>query len=100
MRDPESLRFLGAFVFGRPLPALANGHMTALAEVAYAHGGVVDKFVGDLIMVVFGAPLSQGEDARRAVDCARAMLQVRRRLNDGSSQPRWKWALALRQARS
>ncbi|WP_395740645.1 adenylate/guanylate cyclase domain-containing protein [Prosthecobacter sp.] len=63
---------------------LLNEHMTALTEVAYQHGGIVDKFVGDLIMVLFGAPQSTGEDAVKAVQCALSMLQVRRRLNEVS----------------
>lgn len=60
---------------------LLNEHMTALTDVAYQHGGIVDKFVGDLIMVLFGAPQSTGEDAVRAVQCALSMLRVRRELN-------------------
>lgn len=63
---------------------LLNEHMTALTAVAYEHGGMVDKFVGDLIMVLFGAPLSTGEDAIRAVQCALSMLRVRRELNQTS----------------
>ncbi|HAV65360.1 MAG TPA: hypothetical protein DCY13_23670, partial [Verrucomicrobiales bacterium] len=45
---------------------LLNEHMTALTKVVYEHQGVVDKFVGDLIMAVFGAPSSRGNDAERA----------------------------------
>ncbi|MBN8422540.1 MAG: HAMP domain-containing protein [Verrucomicrobia bacterium] len=60
---------------------LLNEHMTALTDVAYQHGGIVDKFVGDLIMVLFGAPQSTGEDAVRAVQCALSMLAVRKKLN-------------------
>ncbi|MCB1276107.1 adenylate/guanylate cyclase domain-containing protein [Prosthecobacter sp.] len=63
---------------------LLNEHMTALTDVAYQHGGIVDKFVGDLIMVLFGAPVSTGEDAARAVQCALSMLRVRRELNQVS----------------
>lgn len=63
---------------------LLNEHMTALTDVAYQHGGIVDKFVGDLIMVLFGAPVSTGEDAARAVQCALSMLRVRRELNQTS----------------
>lgn len=63
---------------------LLNEHMTALTNVAYEHGGIVDKFVGDLIMVLFGAPTSTGSDAARAVQCAQAMMQVRRELNGTS----------------
>ncbi len=63
---------------------LLNEHMTALTDVAYKHGGIVDKFVGDLIMVLFGAPVSTGADALSAVQCALSMLQVRRTLNQTS----------------
>ncbi|SKB06220.1 Adenylate cyclase, class 3 [Prosthecobacter debontii] len=60
---------------------LLNEHMTTLTEVAYEHGGIVDKFVGDLIMVLFGAPVSTGNDAQRAVACAQAMLKARKERN-------------------
>jgi class 3 adenylate cyclase len=63
---------------------LLNEHMTALTDVAYKHGGIVDKFVGDLIMVLFGAPVSTGADALSAAQCALSMLQVRRDLNQTS----------------
>jgi len=66
---------------------LLNEHMTALTQVAYEHGGIVDKFVGDLIMVLFGAPVSAGNDALRAVECALAMLRVRREMNTSSRHP-------------
>lgn len=69
------------------LIVLLNAHMTALTRIAYEHGGVVDKFVGDLIMVLFGAPVSTGHDAERAVGCARAMLSERRTLNEGAAHP-------------
>jgi class 3 adenylate cyclase len=66
---------------------LINEHMTALTEVAYQNGGTVDKFVGDLIMVLFGAPETADDDAQRAVRCALAMRQTRARLNATSSTP-------------
>lgn len=69
------------------LIVLLNAHMTALTHIAYAHGGVVDKFVGDLIMVLFGAPVSTGRDAEQAVACALAMLAERRRMNEGAAHP-------------
>lgn len=66
---------------------MLNEHMTALTEVAYRHGGIVDKFVGDLLMVVFGAPRSSGDDAGRATRCAWEMLETRRRLNQSCRHP-------------
>lgn len=66
---------------------LLNDHMTALTEVAYAHGGTVDKFVGDLIMVLFGAPEGTHEDTVRAVKCALAMQVRRREMNASARHP-------------
>jgi class 3 adenylate cyclase len=43
----------------------------AMTAVVYEHRGVVDKFVGDLVMALFGAPKSYGKDALGAVRCAR-----------------------------
>jgi class 3 adenylate cyclase len=66
---------------------LLNEHMTALTEVVYRHGGVVDKFVGDLIMAVFGAPKPGTDDAVRAARCAVDMVMTRARINHGAKNP-------------
>ena len=64
-----------------------NSHMSLMTKVAYEHGGVVDKFVGDMIMVTFGAPKPSPNDAQRMAQCAQAMIQARRAANDASSSP-------------
>lgn len=66
---------------------LLNKHMTALTEVVYRHHGVVDKFVGDEIMVIFGVPRSYGDDALNAVRCAQEMHRIRTALNRGAEHP-------------
>lgn len=63
---------------------MLNEHMTALTKVVYQHNGVVDKFVGDLIMAIFGAPKTYGNDALNASKCAWEMVQVRAKLNESS----------------
>ncbi len=60
---------------------LLNDHMTAMTKVVRSYYGVVDKFVGDEIMAVFGALKSHGNDAHYAAACARAMIAERERLN-------------------
>lgn len=50
--------------------ALLNETMAALGNAVERAGGVVDKYVGDEIMAVFGAPLVQRDHARRAVRAA------------------------------
>ena len=52
-------------------------------EAALAHRGVVDKFVGDNAIVVFGVPQSHPDDARRTLDCARDLL---RRMDSWSAE--------------
>lgn len=66
---------------------LLNGHMTLLTEVAYAHAGTVDKFVGDLIMVTFGAPKTGCDDPQRMARCALAMIAARAKANEGTAVP-------------
>jgi len=68
-----------------------NEYMEAMATVIMAHQGVVEKYIGDAIMAVFGVPLprtSQEEirqDARNAVRCALAM-----RIKMGELNAQWK----------
>jgi adenylate cyclase len=56
--------------------AWLNRYLTAMAEVIKENRGFLNKFIGDGIMVVFGAPLTEGarEDACRATRCAIEML--------------------------
>ncbi len=49
---------------------MLNGYLVRMSEIAIKHGGTIDKFMGDAIMVLFGAPFSQGDDVKRAVACA------------------------------
>jgi len=60
---------------------LINTHMSALTAVVHRHHGVVDKFVGDALMAIFGAPKSYGADALDAAECARDLMAERQRLN-------------------
>ena len=66
---------------------LLNKHMTALTEVIYKYHGVVDKFVGDEVMVLFGVPRNYGDDALNAVRCAQEMHRVRKELNETAVHP-------------
>lgn len=50
--------------------ALLRRYLGAMSEVIARHGGTIDKFMGDSIMVLFGAPRARKDDTRRAVRCA------------------------------
>jgi class 3 adenylate cyclase len=62
---------------------LLNRHMTAMTEIIRRHGGIVDKFVGDEIMAVFGAPQPHPNHARAALSAALEMRQAQRKSADG-----------------
>ena len=47
-----------------------NRYLAPMCEIAIDNGGSIDKFMGDAVMVVFGAPHRHADDARRAVTCA------------------------------
>ena len=52
---------------------LLNLFLAAMSRVISEHQGTIDKFMGDSVMAVFGAPLSRDDDPLRAARCAIAM---------------------------
>lgn len=60
---------------------LLNNHFRPLTKIVTDHGGAVDKFVGDLIMAIFGAPEHGENDKLAAMRCAAAMINKRNELN-------------------
>jgi adenylate cyclase len=66
----------------RGVIAMLNEYLEGATASIEAEGGVVDKYVGDEIMAVFGAPLSHSDDALRAVRAALSMQQSLRLLNE------------------
>ncbi len=56
-------------------------HLTAMAEVVVAHGGTIDKFQGDAVMAIFGAPDPLPQHAERALRCAIGMQSRQAELN-------------------
>ncbi len=54
---------------------ILNEYLGAMTEVVFQWEGTLDKFVGDAVMVFWGAPLPQEDHARRAVGCAWDMLR-------------------------
>ena len=59
---------------------IMNKVLTAQVTCIQAHGGMVDKFIGDACMAIFGAPLDLDEHEKRAVACAQDMRTAIRQL--------------------
>jgi len=67
--DPEDVRAM-----------LVPYHTRVKSEIE-SFGGIVEKFIGDAVMAVFGAPVAHGDDAERAVRAGLRVLEAIEELN-------------------
>lgn len=61
--------------------SLLNRYFARMVELVHRHGGVVDKFMGDAVMALFGAPVRRDDHLKRALCCAVEMQQAMLGLN-------------------
>ncbi len=64
-----------------------DGAFAVLVDILDRHGGIVNKFLGDGFLALFGAPLEAADAAHRAVAAAREMLAANERANQATSWP-------------
>src|SRR4029453_1480980 len=69
--DPEDVRSILSPYFGR------------VKQEVESFGGMVEKFIGDAVVAVFGAPIAHGDDPERGVRAALAIREAIADLNDG-----------------
>jgi adenylate cyclase len=65
----------------REVVLLLNEFFTAMTQVILDAGGTLDKYIGDCVMALFGAPVPAADDAQRAVEAAINMQREVARLN-------------------
>ncbi len=73
---------LGEALDSESLRTLMSRYFEEMSSVLESHGGVVEKFIGDAVMAVFGLPIVREHDAHRAVRAAEEMRGALSGLND------------------
>ena len=63
------------------ITSLLNEYFTEMSNIALGHGGTIDKFVGDAMLIFFGDPETKGE-AEDARACLRMAIDMQRRLRE------------------
>lgn len=85
--DLEGFTKLSHSISPELVASLLNRYLDALSDVVLAHGGTIDKFVGDAVVAFWGAPIARADDGMNAARAAYAMWQAgevfRRNLPDG-----------------
>jgi adenylate cyclase len=81
--DIRSFTSLSEKLPAREVVEMLNEIFTELFEAVAGHDGVLDKFMGDGLMAVYGAPLASGRDPLNAVDSAVQMIRMIGALNSG-----------------
>ncbi|HXW97830.1 MAG TPA: adenylate/guanylate cyclase domain-containing protein [Gemmatimonadales bacterium] len=63
------------------IASLLSDYFTEMVDIIFTHGGTLDKFIGDAIMALWGAPIPHAEDPDQAVQAAIAMQRAIHGLN-------------------
>jgi adenylate cyclase len=79
--DIRSFTNVAEALGARETVSMLNEYFEQMVEVVFRHGGILDKYIGDAIMSLFGAPFERDGDAENAVATANEMIVVLRELN-------------------
>jgi len=66
--------------------SMVNIYLETMTDIILKYQGTIDEFIGDGILVIFGAPLQRPDDAQRAVACAVEMQLAMASVNDRNRQ--------------
>jgi adenylate cyclase len=63
------------------IAGLLTEYFTEMVDIVFEHSGTLDKFMGDAIMALWGAPIAHEDDADRAMQCALDQIQTLEKMN-------------------
>jgi len=82
MSDIRSFTSMSERLSPEQVVMVLNNHLDVMVKVIQSHGGIIDNFIGDAILALFGAPIPRDDDAARAVACALAMQRGMAEVNE------------------
>ena len=68
---------------------ILNEYFTRVTDVIFDYRGTLDKYIGDAVMAVFGAPISRGDDAAHCVEAAIHIQKLLVEMNRDAGARRW-----------
>jgi adenylate cyclase len=80
------------------LATVLHDFLNPMSKIVVKHGGTIDKFMGDAIMALYGAPIFYPDHARRACDTAVEMIETLKRLDQewvGQGRPSLKIGIGI-----
>ncbi|MFQ5457535.1 MAG: adenylate/guanylate cyclase domain-containing protein, partial [Myxococcota bacterium] len=80
--DIEGFTSLSEALSPEEVTRLLHSYLTPMTEIVFDHKGTLDKYIGDAIMAIFGAPLHNADHAERACCAALAMMAALDKLKD------------------
>ena len=87
--DIKSFTSIAEGMEPEPLVELLNLYLGEMTDIVFAHDGMLDKYIGDGVMAVWGAPLPQPNHAARACHAALAMMDRLAELNLQCAERGW-----------
>lgn len=79
--DIKSFSSISEKLSPEEIKELLNAYLSAMTDIILAHGGTIDKYEGDAIVAFWGAPVTQKDHAKRAVEaaveCQQKLVQMR-----------------------
>jgi len=86
MSDLRGFTSLSEGLPAEDVVSMVNIYLETMTDIILKYQGTIDEFIGDGILVIFGAPFQRPDDARRAVACAVEMQLAMASVNDRNRQ--------------